>query len=138
MYKITAARFDIQWNGRRYDRDNPTAADLPDQAINHVASAVEGAAAIAVAATATIPQLGFVHENSGQSFVLDIADLHRDGLTVPAAFRAVKAARANPEIGIERAARRIIGAALRREGVIAAMIDQIKALLEDDGAPARS
>jgi CRISPR-associated protein Cas1 len=134
MYKIAAARFGIQWGGRRYDRDDPNAADLPNQAINHAASAIEGAAAIAVAATATIPQLGFIHENSGQSFVLDIADLHRDKLTVPAAFRAVKAARANPEIGIERATRRIVGAALRREGVIAAMIDQIKALLEDDCA----
>jgi hypothetical protein len=39
------------------------------------ASAVEGAACIAVAATATIPQLGFIHEDSGQSFVLDVADL---------------------------------------------------------------
>ena len=31
-----------------------------------------------MAATATIPQLGFIHEDSGQSFVLDIADLFRD------------------------------------------------------------
>ena len=36
-----------------------------------------------------IPQLGFNHEDSGQSFVLDLADLHRDKLTIPAAFRAV-------------------------------------------------
>jgi CRISPR-associated protein Cas1 len=138
MYKIAAARFGVQWTGRRYDRDNPNAADLPNQAINHAASAIEGAAAIAVAATATIPQLGFIHETSGQSFVLDIADLHRDKLTVPSAFRAVKAARANPEIGIERVVRRIVGAALRREGVIAAMIDQIKALLEDECAAPQS
>jgi CRISPR-associated protein Cas1 len=36
-----------------------------------------------------IPQLGFNHEDSGQRFVLDLADLHRDKLTIPAAFRAV-------------------------------------------------
>jgi len=131
LYKITADRFGVAWNGRRYDRANPNAADLPNQAINHAASAVEGAAAIAVTATATIPQLGFIHEDSGQSFVLDVADLHRDKVTIPAAFRAVKAARAEPSLGIERAARRIVGAALRREGVIAGMIDQIKALLDD-------
>ena len=55
MYKLTAARFGIEWRGRRYDRQAPQAAALPNQAINHAASAVEGAAAIAVSATATIP-----------------------------------------------------------------------------------
>ena len=47
-----------------------------------------------------IPQLGFNHEDSGQRFVLDLADLHRDKQTIPAAFRAVKAARADPSLGI--------------------------------------
>ncbi len=131
LYKVTAERFGVAWHGRQYDRANPNAADLPNQAINHAASAVEGAAAIAVTATATIPQLGFIHEDSGQSFVLDVADLHRDKVTIPAAFRVVKAARADPSLGVERAARRTVGAALRRDGVIAAMIDQIKALLEE-------
>jgi len=51
------------------------AADLPNQALNHAASAVEAAAAIA---TATIPQPGFIHGDPGQSFVLDVADLYRD------------------------------------------------------------
>jgi CRISPR-associated protein Cas1 len=75
LYRLTAERVGIRWEGRRYHRQNPTAADLPNQALNHAASAVEGAAAIAVAATATIPQLGFIHEDSGQSFVLDVAEL---------------------------------------------------------------
>ena len=131
LYRLTAQRFGVAWNGRQYDRANPGAADLPNQAINHAASAVEGAAAIAVTATATIPQLGFIHEDSGQSFVLDVADLYRDKLTIPAAFRAVKADRADSSLGIERATRRIVGATLRREGVIAGMIDQIKALFEE-------
>lgn len=75
--RIEADRAGIRWNGRRYDRANPAAADMPNQALNHAASAVEAAAAIAVAATTNIPRLGFVHEDSGQSFVLDIADLVR-------------------------------------------------------------
>ena len=50
-----------------------------------------GAAAIAVASTATIPQLGFVHEDSGQSFVLDIADLVRHDVMLPIAFGAGQA-----------------------------------------------
>jgi CRISPR-associated protein Cas1 len=91
-YKLIAARFRVSWSGRGFDRANPGAADLPNQAINHAASAVEAAAAIAVAATATIPQLGFIHEDSGQSFVLDIADLFRDTVTLPVAFQAAQLA----------------------------------------------
>jgi CRISPR-associated protein Cas1 len=75
IYRLTAERIGIRWNGRHYDRTDPLVADLPNQALNHAASAVEAAAAIAVAATGTIPQLVFIHEDSGQSFILDIADL---------------------------------------------------------------
>jgi CRISPR-associated protein Cas1 len=50
-YRLAAQRFGIEWRGRNYDRVNPAATDVPNQAINHAASAVEGAAAIAVTAT---------------------------------------------------------------------------------------
>ncbi|KMO19535.1 type I-E CRISPR-associated endonuclease Cas1e [Methylobacterium platani] len=132
IYRQAAERHGIRWQGRRYDRQNPNAADIPNQALNHAASAVEGAAAIAVAATATIPQLGFVHEDSGQSFVLDVADLFRDTITVPCAFKAAKAHEKRPTDPIERLARRTVAERLRRDGVIPAMIDRIKTLFEDD------
>ena len=96
-YELAAQRFDVPWHGRRYDRANPNAADIPNQAINHAASAVEAAAAIAVASTATIPQLGFIHEDSGQSFVLDIADFVRHDVTLSIAFGAAKQAIKSPE-----------------------------------------
>jgi CRISPR-associated protein Cas1 len=131
MYKLQAQRFGITWAGRRYDRENPTAADLPNQALNHAASAIQAAAVIAVAATATIPQLGFIHEDAGQSFVLDIADLFRDEITVPAAFAAVVEAAKRPDLGIERVTRRRAGAMLRDRQVIEGMIDRIKQLFGD-------
>lgn len=131
LYKRLADKHGIAWHGRRYDRANPESADEANQAINHAASAVEGAAAIAVTATATIPQLGFIHEDSGQAFVLDVADLFRDSVTVPCAFRAVKLARERPGESMERLARKLTGAALRKEAVIPAMIDAIKALFAE-------
>ena len=137
MYKLQAQRFRINWQGRRYDRVNPNAADLPNQALNHAASAIEAAAAIAVAATATIPQLGFIHEDAGQSFVLDIADLFRDNTTVPAAFAAAAEVGKNGALSIERVARMHAGRALRKTGVIEAMIDRIKQLFGDP-EPAKS
>lgn len=78
--------------------------------------------------TATIAQLGFIHEDSGQSFVLDIADLFRDTITVPCAFRAVAALKKAPHESIERMTRRMTGQALRRDQVIPTMIDRIKTL----------
>lgn len=132
IYRLTAERIGIRWNGRRYDRSDPLSADLPNQALNHAASAVEAAAAIAVAATATIPQLGFIHEDSGQSFILDIADLFRDELTVPCAFKAALVAEKRPGESIERLTRRSVGERLRRDQVIPTMIDRIKALFVEE------
>ena len=131
-YRLVALQIGITWQGRRYDRARPMATDLPNQALNHAASAVEAAAAIAVAATATIPQLGFIHEDAGQSFVLDIADLFRDSVTIPTAFRAAKKAlRDTASENIERVTRRETGRTLSRERTIPKMIERIKDLFED-------
>lgn len=126
-YALAAERHGIAWAGRRYDRDRPDAGDAPNQAINHAATALTAAAAVAVAATGAIPQLGFVHEESGQSFVLDIADLNRHDVMLDIAFGAVKEAmRADP---IERLVRRRAALLFRQRAVIPTMIDRIKALL---------
>lgn len=135
-YRLAAIQAGIEWRGRRYDRTRPGAADLPNQALNHAVSAVEAAAAIAVSATATLPQLGFVHEDPGQSFVLDIADLFRDSVTIPVAFRSArKAAKSGGRRNIERVTRRECGRTLQRERTVPKMIERIKALFEDAETP---
>ena len=131
-YRLLALQIGVNWRGRKYDRTRPEASDEPNQALNHASSAVEGAAAIAVAATGTIPQLGFIHEDPGQSFVLDIADLYRDSVTIPCAFRAAKSIVEQPGENIERVTRRLTGRALAREQVIPAMIDRIKSLFPEE------
>lgn len=131
MYKIQAQKYGVQWNGRRYNRAKPNAADLPNQALNHAASAIEAAAAIAVSATATIPQLGFIHEDAGQSFVLDIADLFRDDITMAVAFSSAAEAQKKSEENIERLTRKKAGKVLQEKQVIDKMIDRIKQLFGD-------
>ncbi len=131
-YRLLALQIGVNWRGRNYDRARLQAADEPNKALNHASSAVEGAAAIAVAATGTIPQLGFIHEDPGQSFVLDIADLYRDSVTIPCAFRAAKRIVEQPGENIERVTRRLTGRALAREQVIPAMIDRIKSLFSEE------
>lgn len=134
LYRLLAQKYGVRWAGRHYDREAPSAGDLPNQAINHAASAVEAAAALAVASTATVPQLGFVHEDSANAFVLDIADLFRDQVTLPIAFQAAKLAERRPDVSVDRQVRRLAGRLFRDEAVIPAMIDKIKALFDaDDG-----
>lgn len=131
-YRRLATQFGINWSGRRYDRQNPESADIPNQAINHAATAVEAAAMVATAAVGAIPQLGFIHEDSGLSFCLDIADLFRDSITLPVAFGAARDFTTRPGNTIERLVRKLAGRTFRKEQVISTMIDKIKALLEND------
>ena len=130
-YQNLSRQYGIQWRGRRYDRANPTAADVPNQAINHASVAVTSAAVIAVAALGAIPQLGFIHEHSGDAFALDIADLFRDTVLLPAAFKSASEIAQNPRLNVERHTRRTTGELLRAERVIPKMIDRIKTLFQD-------
>ena len=130
-YQNLSQRYGIQWRGRRYDRSDPLSADIPNQAINHAAVAVTSAAVIAVMATGAIPQLGFIHEASGDAFALDVADLFRDTILLPAAFQSARSVMDNPTLEIERLTRKTTGQKLRDERVIPKMIDVIKTLFQD-------
>jgi CRISP-associated protein Cas1 len=136
LYRLTAERYRIPWNGRHYDRSAPEAADVPNQAINHAATAVQAAAAIAVQSLAAIPQLGFIHEDSGQAFVLDIADLFRDAITLPVAFAAARKALDGTSDPIDRLVRREAATVFRKQSVIPSMIDSIKSVLRMEEAGA--
>lgn len=132
IYRLMADKYGIEWNGRHYDRSNPDAADIPNQAINHAATAVQAAAAIAVQSLAAIPQLGFIHEDSGQAFVLDIADLYRDTVTLQIAFSVAKNVVAGNGTTIDRLVRREASAVFRKQSVISSMIDKIKLVLRTE------
>ncbi|MGC3997675.1 MAG: type I-E CRISPR-associated endonuclease Cas1e [Anaeromyxobacter sp.] len=133
-YRHLAEQFGVVWKGRRYDRTDPTSNDPVNQAINHAASAIESAALIAVAATGAIPQLGFIHEDSGNAFPLDIADLYRASITLPAAFAAVRECQRDPRRPLEQVSRRMAGEAIRERDLVPAMIDRIKELFDGDDA----
>ena len=127
-YQLAAENYGIKWKGRKYDRNNPNSGDTPNQALNHAASAKRSAAAIAVASVGALPQLGFVHEDSGQSFVLDIADLYRHDVTLEIAFGAAKSAQIDQPL--ERLVRQRAAKIFRQKKIIPSMIDKIKLLLE--------
>lgn len=131
-YRFLAERYGIQWQQRKFDRKNPEKNDDLNNAINHAATAAYAAASIAVAATATIPQLGFIHEAAYDAFGLDIADIFRMTITIPIAFRGLRLNQEAPDTGIERHVRKLAGAVFARERFIHRMIETIKTLLSDE------
>jgi CRISP-associated protein Cas1 len=135
VYQNLAQQYGINWHGRRYDRQNPHSNDPPNNAINHASTAVESAAMIAVAATSTIPQLGFIHEDSANAFCLDISDIYRDSITIPVAFAAVKEFRKKPHEDLERLVRKKAGTIMRKKKIIPDMITKIKELLDPSSDP---
>lgn len=132
MYRLIANKYGVPWQGRRYDRQNPEGADVPNQSLNHAATFVESAADIAVAAVGALPPLGFIHEQSSNAFVLDIADLWRADITVPLAFSVARLVTDDPQRVLERELRLEAARWFRRHKLIPSMIDRIKELLHVD------
>jgi CRISPR-associated protein Cas1 len=62
-----------------------------------------------------LPPLGFIHEDSGQSFVLDIADLFRDAVTLQIAFVSAKQASDGADESIDRLVRREASKVFRKQ-----------------------
>lgn len=132
LYKELAAQYNVTWRRRELHRDDPESADLPNQAINHVATGMYALAEVATALTGAIPQLGFIHEDSSRSFPLDIADLYRETVTVPIAFQAVHAFLDKKDSTLDKSARRLLGQEIRRTKLVVSMIDLIKEYLDGD------
>ena len=131
LYKAYARQHGVPWRGRRFDRTKPGSDDDANSALNHASVAVRAAAQLATAVAGAIPQLGFVHEESGIAFCLDIADLYRERLVLDCAFAAT--ARYQSQGGdLERITRTLVGGRLKEERVVAAMIDRIKEVLNAD------
>jgi CRISPR-associated protein Cas1 len=131
-YRLAAQQHGVEWNGRRYDRQNPNAADVPNQVINHAATFVESAADVAVAAVGALPPLGFIHEESSNAFTLDVADLFRAEFTLPLAFSVARRVLDNLDLLLEREVRKEAARQFHKQQLIPKMIDRIKELLHVD------
>ncbi|MBZ8138443.1 subtype I-E CRISPR-associated endonuclease Cas1 [Rubrivivax gelatinosus] len=138
-YKLLSQAFGLKWRRRDYNRANPDATDLANQAINHAATAVRAAAGVAVACVSALPQLGFIHEDSDQSFVLDIADLYREAVTLRLAFAAAKRIEQGADETVDRLVRQSAAREFRRIGLVPKMIDDIQSLfgIARDGTDSR-
>ncbi|WP_055499304.1 type I-E CRISPR-associated endonuclease Cas1e [Streptomyces albus] len=87
-YRRESARTGVPWRRREYHHGDFSAGDAPNQAVTAAAQCMYGIAHAVVTALGCSPALGCVHSGHERSFVLDIADLYKTDIAIPAAFEA--------------------------------------------------
>lgn len=99
MYRKMAQEYGVKWDGRTYDPDNYEGGDPVNQALSAANVALYGLAYSAISAMGMSAGLGFVHTGHDLSFVYDVADLYKAGLTVPIAFQIASEYKTGENVG---------------------------------------
>lgn len=131
IYRHHAKRTGVPWGGREYSAGDPFARG---DAVNRLLSAghacLYGICHAAIVGIGASPGLGFVHNGSALSFVLDIADLYKAEFTIPPAFDLARDGRTEErDMRLAFRDRLVDGRLLHR------IIDDVKELLGIDEAP---
>ncbi|MFF7155701.1 type I-E CRISPR-associated endonuclease Cas1e [Streptomyces sp. NPDC008139] len=129
-YRAESERTGVPWRRREYHRDDFAAGDPPNQGVTAAAQCMYGIAHAVVAALGCSPGLGFVHSGHERSFVLDIADLYKTSVGIPAAFDA---AAEGPEDVASRT-RRAVRDRVNKARLLERCVQDIKDLLGYDAA----
>ena len=85
-YRRHAEQAGVPWHGRHYDPRNWSSGDTVNRCLSAANSALYGVVHAAILHLGCSPGLGFIHTGHQLSFVYDIADLYKAGITIPAAF----------------------------------------------------
>lgn len=91
-YAKAAKEYEIDWKGRKYDRNKWENSDPVNRALSAANACLNGICHAAIVSGGYSPALGFIHTGKQLSFVYDIADLYKVDITVPLAFRVVNQA----------------------------------------------
>ncbi|MFD5029475.1 type I-E CRISPR-associated endonuclease Cas1e [Streptomyces sp. NPDC058405] len=128
-YRRESARTGVPWRRREYHRNDFSAGDAPNQGVTAAAQCMYGIAHAVVAALGCSPGLGFVHSGHERSFVLDVADLYKTEVAIPAAFDAA----AEGEEDVAARTRRMLRDRINKAGLLDRCVRDIKDLLGYDG-----
>ncbi|MGK4584406.1 type I-E CRISPR-associated endonuclease Cas1e [Kitasatospora sp. HPMI-4] len=128
-YRRESLRTGVRWNGRHYTPGDFTSGDTPNQAVTAAAQCMYGIAHTVVAALGCSPALGFVHSGHELSFVLDVADLYKTDVAIPAAFDAAS----EGDEDIAARTRRALRDRIRETRLLDRCVDDIKRLLAPYG-----
>ncbi len=88
-YADASRQYGVEWKGRRYDRKSWARGDPINRALSAANALLNGLCHAAIVSGGYSPALGFIHTGKQLSFVYDIADLYKVGVTIPVAFQVV-------------------------------------------------
>jgi CRISPR-associated protein Cas1 len=140
-YKLMAQRHGASWDGRGYDPQEWSTANLVNRCLSAATSALYGVTEAAVLAAGYAPAIGFLHTGKPQSFVYDIADIVKFDTVVPEAFRVAAAAEhgkpldGQPVSDPVAAVRRRCRDAFRRANLLTRLIPMMEEVLAAGGLP---
>src|SRR5690606_17303058 len=130
-YSEAAKKYDVEWLGRNYDRDEWDTADPVNRALSAANACLNGICHAAVLSAGYSPGLGFIHQGKQLAFVYDIADLYKAKLSIPVAFATVAEEVANVESEVRKRCR----TAFRNLRLLERIIPDIEKALDVDGDP---
>ncbi|MFD1832661.1 type I-E CRISPR-associated endonuclease Cas1e [Streptomyces desertarenae] len=128
-YRRESTRTGVPWRRREYHPGDFSAGDAPNQGVTAAAQCMYGVAHAVVTALGCSPGLGFVHSGHERSFVLDVADLYKTDVAIPAAFDA--AAEGTEDVATRT--RRALRDRINQTGLLDRCVRDIKDLLGYDG-----
>lgn len=130
LYKQHAERTGVPWTKRDYvTGDAYAAGDEVNRLLSAANAALYGICHAVITGLGVSPALGFVHSGSAISFVLDIADLYKADITIPAAFDL-----AAKGMTSEREARIAVRDAIVRTRLMPRIVSDLKTLLLPDAS----
>ena len=88
-YAAQSTAHGVPWSRRTSGSRDWASADPINRAISAAHVTLYGVVHSAIIGAGFSPALGFIHTGSSRSFVFDIADLYKDEVAVPTAFRVV-------------------------------------------------
>ena len=86
-YKQLAEQYGVQWEGRRYSPKDFENNSVLQNAISCANACMYGVCYSVIVSMGLSPGLGIVHTGMEKSFVLDIADLYKEKISIPIAFK---------------------------------------------------
>ncbi|MFI1017916.1 type I-E CRISPR-associated endonuclease Cas1e [Streptomyces sp. NPDC020965] len=128
-YRRESVRTGVPWRRREYHRDDFSAGDAPNQGVTAAGQCMYGIAHAVISALGCSPALGFVHSGNERSFVMDVADLYKTEVAIPAAFDAA----ADGEEDVASRTRRALRDRINETDLLDRCVRDIKHLLGYDG-----
>jgi len=119
----------VLWRGRNYKSGQHQAADEINRALSTANSCLYGVAHSAIVAAGYSAALGFIHTGKLLSFVLDVADLYKTEVSIPAAFMAVADGPGELDAKVRRYCRNLF----HETRLLTRIVRDIDEILETDG-----